>query len=288
MARLKDSFHPYAALTIAGWSLAYVLTRMALPYFSPLALAVVRYLFASLALLVVVLVRRIRPPKPRDLGWFALAGVCGFTLYVVVFNKGSQTVTAATSSVVIATVPVMTALLASVVFKERLAPLQWAGTLVSFAGVAVLTVLEGGLAVNAGILWLLLAAVLLSSYNLMLRRLTRSYPALDATAYCIFIGTLLYAPFMPGAIGELVAAPPVAWMYVALMGVFCSAVAYVSWSTALAKAKRTSAVSNYMFVTPFVTSVLGFLMAGEAIDLATLVGGAIILGGMALYRFGGR
>ena len=41
-----------------------------------------------------------------------------------------------------------------------------------------------------------------------------------------------------------------------------------------------------MFVTPFVTSVLGFLMAGEAVDLATAIGGVIIPGGMALYRFG--
>ncbi|MGI5935748.1 MAG: hypothetical protein ACOX7I_02935 [Oscillospiraceae bacterium] len=43
----KDSFHPYAAVTILFWSLAYVLTRLALNYFSPFSLGFLRYLLAS-------------------------------------------------------------------------------------------------------------------------------------------------------------------------------------------------------------------------------------------------
>ena len=43
-----------------------------------------------------------------------------------------------------------------------------------------------------------------------------------------------------------------------------------------------------MFVTPFLTSILGFLLAGEVPDQATLVGGGIILLGVFLFNFGGR
>ena len=43
-----------------------------------------------------------------------------------------------------------------------------------------------------------------------------------------------------------------------------------------------------MFVTPFLTSILGFLLAGEVPDQATLVGGGIIPLGVFLFNFGGR
>ena len=42
-----------------------------------------------------------------------------------------------------------------------------------------------------------------------------------------------------------------------------------------------------MFVTPFLASLLGFLLAGEVPDKATLVGGAVILAGLLLFNFGG-
>ena len=57
---------------------------------------------------------------------------------------------------------------------------------------------------------------------------------------------------------------------------------------AFARAKQTSQVSNYMFVTPFLASLFGFLLAGEVPDRATLVGGSLILAGMAMFNFGGR
>ena len=43
-----------------------------------------------------------------------------------------------------------------------------------------------------------------------------------------------------------------------------------------------------MFLTPFATTLLGFLMAGEVPDRPTLLGGAIILLGMLVFNFGGK
>lgn len=63
-----------------------------------------------------------------------------------------------------------------------------------------------------------------------------------------------------------------------MLGIFSSAIAYVAWAKAFAKAKQTSQVSNYMFITPFLTSLLGLLIA-EVPDQSTLVGGTIILFG---------
>ena len=77
-------------------------------------------------------------------------------------------------------------------------------------------------------------------------------------------------------------------MYVALLGVFSSAVAYCSWGKALSLAENASSVSNYMFITPFLTTLLGLWLAGEPLEPSTLIGGLLIIAGLALFRFGDR
>lgn len=88
----------------------------------------------------------------------------------------------------------------------------------------------------------------------------------------------------PGAPGR----SPVQLLYISLLGVFSSAVAYLSWSKALSIAEKASSVSNYMFITPFLTSLLGYLLAKEVPGWNTVLGGSVILSGAFLFHFGGR
>ena len=288
MMKWKDSFHPYAAVTIVFWSLAYVFTRLALQVFSTFSLGFLRYLIASGALIVIALVTKMKPPKLRDLPWFFLSGAIGFFLYMICFNQGQSTVTAATGSVVIATVPVITALFARFLYGEQLRSLQWAAIAVEFVGVAVLTLLNSSLSLNSGLLWLCLAALELSGYNLIQRKLTKQYTALQASTFSIFFGTLLLALFSPAAFQEAASAPAIQFVYLGVLGIGSSAIAYVSWAKAFSKAKQTSQVSNYMFITPFLTSIFGFLFAGEIPDTATVIGGGIILLGVLLFNLSGN
>ena len=115
----KKSFHPYAMTTIFFWSLAYVNTRLALKYFSPFAIGFLRYAVAALAMLIVVLVQKIKPPKAKDMIWFALSGATGFFTFATMLNLGSRTVNSSTSSVIVATTPIMTAILARIFYKEK-------------------------------------------------------------------------------------------------------------------------------------------------------------------------
>ena len=73
-----------------------------------------------------------------------------------------------------------------------------------------------------------------------------------------------------------------------MLGIFSSAIAYLTWSKAFAKATQTSQVSNYMFITPFTTSILSFFIINEVPDNATLIGGAVILFGIFVFNFGGK
>lgn len=118
----------------------------------------------------------------------------------------------------------------------------------------------------------------------MKRRMTRTYAALQSSTFSIFSGTLLLCIFLPGSIGEVQRAPISALVSIVLPGVFSSAIAYVAWSEAFARADKASQVSNYMFITPFLTSMLGFLLAGEVPSLATCVGGIVIALGALLFN----
>lgn len=283
----RDSFHPYAIVTIVFWSLAYVLTRLALQHFSAFSLGFLRYALASCTLAAVALAMKMERPRMKDLPYFLASGGVGFFFYMIAFNQGQAEVTAATGSVVIATVPVITAILARIFYGETLQAVQWGAIATEFVGVSVLALMNSSFSFNSGLFWLMAAALALSVYNLLQRHLTRSYTALQASTYSIFAGTLLLSLFAPASVRELSHAPAVQYGWLAVLGVGSSAVAYVAWTKAFSKAKQTSQVSNYMFVTPFLASLFGFLLAGEVPDRATLVGGSIILVGLMLFNFGG-
>lgn len=285
--RQSTRSHVFALTTILFWSLAYVLTRMALKYFSAFPLGLLRYAAASVAMLVFVLAMKIKAPKKEDWIWVLLSGFFGFFLYMISFNKGCETATASTSSVVIATVPAITAVLARVFFGEKLALHQWIATAVELSGVVCMTLLGRIFSLNTGLVWLILAALSLSAYNILQRKLTKSNTGLQSSAFSIFAGTLMLCIFLPSTTKEAAAAPGIAFVYVIILGVFSSAAAYACWTQALKTAKKTTSVSNYMFITPFLTTLLGFLLAKETPDMTTIIGGSVILLGAMLFNFGG-
>ncbi len=75
-------------------------------------------------------------------------------------------------------------------------------------------------------------------------------------------------------------------LYILILGVFSSAIAYVMWAKALSKAKLASQVTNYMFVTPFLSTFWGYILAGETVSSATLIGGTLILAGLFFFNWG--
>ena len=284
----QTKVHLYALITIFVWATGFSFTKLALAHFSPNAVGLLRYLIASAALLPFVLLQKMKLPSPRDIPLFFAAGAMGFSLYMVTFNQGMRTLTSATSSILIATAPILTALLAIFCFKEKIYALGFCAVAIEFGGILILTLWNGAFSINEGVLWTLAAALLISGYNLMQRVLTRRYTALQSTAYSIFAGTLLLLVFLPETLVQLPTAPAVPLGAVIFMGLFPSALGYVFWAKALSIARMTSTVTNYMFLTPFLSTLLGYLVVIETPDFSTLLGGALILLGLILFRVSAR
>ncbi len=271
-------------MTIIFCALAFVFTRLALQYFDVYTLSFLRYLAASITLLIIICFIKINKPKKKDLPTFILSGALGFFIYVILFNKGTALVSAATSSIVIAMVPVFTALLATFFYKEKLKIYQWFAIGIEFIGILVLTLMNGSFSINEGVLWLLIAALSLAAYNVIQRKLTKTYSALESSTYSIFFATIMLCIFLPNSISKAIHAPLIQILYVLILGIFSSAIAYIAWAKAISIAEKTTYVSNYMFVTPFLTTILGFIMIDEIPDKATILGGIIILTGLFLFN----
>ncbi len=285
---IKQSYHIYAAATIILWSLAYVFTRLALEHFTAFPLGFIRYFIASVLLIIVAIATKMKMPKAKDIPIFIAAGFFGFFFYMIAFNQGQGQVSSATASVIIATAPVMSAFMARFVYKERLRGYKWLAIVIEFAGVAVLTLLNGVFSVNSGLWWLFGAALAFSIYNLIQKKLATEYTSLQASTFSIFAGAVMLAIFAPSAIGEITSAPPIQYVYIAILSLGSSAGAYVLWAKALSLSKQTAQVSNYMFGIPFAASLMGFVFGGEIPDMATIIGGGIILAGMVVFNFGDR
>lgn len=280
---MRYHYQFYAAITILSWGIGNVLTRVALQSFSPFAIGFLRYAIASILLIVLVIVKRISPPAKADMPWFVLSGFTGFAFYMMAYNMGYVTVTAATGSVISATIPLMTAALAWLFFKEELRAFQWFAVLLQFLGIVIIALFGGHFSVSEGVLWLLLSALSLSIYNLLQRGMAKKYSALQCSIYSIFCGMIMLTIFAPRAVYELASARADTIFAVVFLGIFASAVAFLSWTKALSLADKASQVSNFMFITPLISTGLEITLFREMPSASTVLGGAVILLGAFLF-----
>jgi len=272
-----------AMLSTLLWAAAFPGTRYALEYYSPVSLMVMRFGSASITFIIIGLFKKIRFPELRDLPLFIASGLSGVFLYSFLFNTGSVTVTAGVSSFIIASSPIFTLILTRIFLKEIIKPLCWAGVIISFCGLAVVTLTQvSEFSFNTGILLIICASISSGAYSTITRGLTKKYTALEATTYTIIAGTLGTLFFLPVAIREMPDSTLTVNLIIVFMGVFPSGIAYLAWSYAIAKAKEIAHVSVFTYLIPFISILLGYLFLHEVISVYTLIGGLVIIAGMVI------
>jgi len=282
------SSHYYALATVLLWSSAYVFTKVALERFTVAGLGFLRCAVAAAILAAVLALKKTPRPKAADLPWFLLSGAVGFALYLLVFNRASAWLNPTTGCLVISTAPLITAILARCLFGEGLTALGWVAMVSAFGGVALMMRGEGEVTFTLGVLWMLLASLLISLYNIIQRKLAAGRDTLTVTAYSFFAGALLLAWGAPGALEECRQTSPGYLAVAVYLGVFPSALAYLLWAKALALASRTSSVTNHMYLTPLLSLLLEYLILAETPGFGTFLGGAVILGSLILFNLKGR
>jgi drug/metabolite transporter (DMT)-like permease len=254
-----------------------------------------RYGLAAVALLVILRYNEgsVRLPRPDTIRILVLGGL-GFGLYQILWTTGLQYIPAGDSALIIASTPVLVAVLAVIAGADTLTPMKFVGALLSFLGVVVVIAAGVGITLGSSALGsalTLAAAFCWASYTAFAAPVLRTHSPLVLTTWATIGGTLVLIPpgvvqlLAPGAVrpqdaGELVSVV----LAIVYSGVLAAAIANVIVFNGVKLLGPTRVITLQSFV-PAMAVVLAYVFLGEPIRPAQVIGGLIIVLGVALTRW---
>ncbi|HEY7127733.1 MAG TPA: DMT family transporter [Ktedonobacterales bacterium] len=293
------------SLVVLIWAISPSFFKIVLEELTPFAFTYVRFLLMSLISLLVLWVHARRGGRAwkierRDLLPLILSGLSGYGIYQVLYIVGLSLTTVFASALLMATVPLFSAMILAAFRTERVGGVQWLGVLLAFCGVALFLLAGTGLKQQAqvdrhlttqtmilGDLMTLVGAVSFAMYGIINKKLTLRFSQAELMCYTLLVGTVALAPVgIPALLAqhwEKVTWP--SWLVIAYAVVFPIYVSYTIWNWAIGL-RGVGYVTLYNYLVPILGGVVSFLVLGEQFSPGQLGGAAVVVAGLLVARRG--
>ncbi len=286
----------YGACALAGtlWGTGFYFGRLALNEMSVGHMVLYRFLFATLGMLPVALMHRVRLNR-SEMGTLLLAAFLGIPVQFLLQFHGLALTTVSHASLMVGSMPVLLAAAAALFAGERLDWFGWLALCGSTLG-AALVVLGGKHGTGGyeqptltGDLLVIASLVTALAWILLSKKLMETHSPPVVTAYTILSGTLMLVVWV---LGPWVLSPwthqhvepmpfrhvsALAWTALAISGLACTATTTFLWNWGIHHVPASRA-GVFLNIEPALGSVLGVELLGEHLGPYAWVGGALILG----------
>lgn len=275
---------------VTMWGLIPVAMRYLITELSPQTAMVLRLYPAGLLAIIVCLFTGVRQIAWRDWGRIVIAALAGNLGYQILAAFGMQSVPASWTGLLFGLEPVFIALFAVVLAGDRLTPWLIGGIVVSMLGTAALmlgsTLTPTGDVSLMGLVLVTLSTMGWGIYTVVIRPASIKYGPLPVACLAMAISALPMPFFVSLDFPQVLASMNVtAWVAVGFVVVFGTFLATSAWNYALGT-MDSSIAGIFLYVQPVVAAIGGILLLGERLTWPLLVGGALIILGVAIAQFG--
>ncbi|MCC6790278.1 MAG: DMT family transporter [Thermomicrobiales bacterium] len=276
------------ALFVLFWSTGFIGAKYGLPYAEPFTFLFVRMTIAFVLLTGVTFAVRARFPRTlAEIGHVAVSGLLLHAGYLGgVFYAIDRGMPAGLSSLIVGLQPILTAVLAQAMLRERVTSRQWAGLALGFVGVGLVVEekvsasldnpIAGGAFVAVGIALLATTGGTLYQKRFVTRVDLTASAAIQYLAAAIVLGIAAFG-FESMEIawtGRFVFA--LGWLIVVL------SVGAILLLLRLIRENSVSRISSLLYLVPPMTAIEAYLLFDERLGLVAIVGMVCVVAGVAM------
>ncbi|MEM7115380.1 MAG: DMT family transporter [Chloroflexota bacterium] len=284
--KLGRAFLATGAAALVGIQVgsALVATRFVISQIEPASLALLRYTIGLLCFLPALTTIEWKPFRRKDIVPIALLGTLQFAIVVALLNYSVLYISAARASLLFATLPLMTTVIAVLLGKESLNLFTSLGIILTIIGVGFILGeelhLDSGYQRRWGDLLVLGSVLAAAVCSIFYRTYLNRYPTTQVAAFAMLNSVLFLAVLAAGE-GFFNQAPQITvsgWVAILFIGI-SSGVGYFLWLWALKNISATK-VTSFLALSPLTASILGVLFLSEAITGRLFIAIIFIVSGL--------
>lgn len=273
------------------WSSSFLWIKIAVAEIGPMALVAFRVLFGLITAGAIAIYQKVELPRDwKTWGVYAILGPTSIAIPIFFISWGEQTIDSAVASILNATVPLFTLIIAHFwLHDDKMTVPKVTGLLIGFAGIILLFSEDllasqhlnviGQLAVVLASLFYAWSAVYGRKYTQHVTGTTLRgvLPLITATAFMWAIAPIAEKPF-------LIPALPITWIAILWLGVLGSGIATILLYYLIHEIGPTrTTLVTYLF--PVGGVILGILFLDEQVSWQLLTGSVIIIASLAVVNY---